>query len=354
MLTQALNVGQPTAQQYVTIAGGGEVLPAELAEMARAADAYPNAVMTVDEFGKGKGDTVKLQRDLYPAAAANGRTEGQRQIDTSEKTISTTGQNIQSEEVPVVLKEYFGPWDNAASDVNPYKIDNFSAKYRAAKEQLASKATRWLRRDYIAWLDAVLRNLFIANGGNTNVTFPTGIANAAAFTLGAGQGITLEQIFNARQAISDREWQKFGNGRYMCLVPTSFNTQMLGDVDYRELSKAHREGVNLLYGYIGSVQDIDFFEVTTLALYAASGGTFTNVNGSNVAASVQLHEALLFGPGVVGMGTAVGDQSGAVGPEARFHDDTNYGTIAKVIWYALHAFQTLDTRGCQRIVYQYL
>jgi hypothetical protein len=219
---------------------------------------------------------------------------------------------------------------------------------------LASKVTRYMGRDYVKWLDSVIRDRFRCNGasGNTNVTFPTGIANAAAFASGGTAYISLEQILAARKAISDREWSKFANGRYMCLVPTSFNTQMLGDVDYRELSKFHDARRNLLYGYVGSVQDIDFFEVTTLATYATSGATDTAVNGSTVASGVTVNEALLFGPGVVGIGTASNEQSGAIGPEVRYADDTNYGTVAKLIWYVLHAFQTLDTRGCQRIFWQ--
>src|SRR5262245_38926686 len=61
----ALNAGVQTAQQFVTMAGGGAMLPPQLDEMARAADAYPNAIIAVDEFGKDAGDTVKFDRDVY-------------------------------------------------------------------------------------------------------------------------------------------------------------------------------------------------------------------------------------------------------------------------------------------------
>jgi N4-gp56 family major capsid protein len=346
----ALNAGIPTAQQFVTIAGGGMQLPPELDEMSRAADAYPEAILSVDEFGKNQGDTVKFWRDVYEGGLY---TEAGRLL-AEEQVISTTGQNIKAEEVPVVLKEFHGPSNAAGTAVAPYAIKNFDAKYRLNKEALSSKVSRYLRRDYVKFLDSVIRDKFRANGatGNTNVTFPSGVANAAAFVSGGTAYSSLELIMNARKSLSDREWSKFGNGRYMCLVPTSFNTQMIGDVDYRELSKVHRDGRNQLFGYIGSIQDVDFFEVSTLATYATSGATDTAVNGSTVAASVTVNEALLFGPGCVGFGTASNEQTGAMGPEVRFADDTNYGTIAKVIWYALHAFETLDTRGCQRIFWQ--
>lgn len=350
----ALEAGMATAQQFITTAGGGAVLPPELAELARTADAFPGAITAVDAFGKDQGDTIKFFRDSY---SGGGYSEEDRRLNT-EKTISTTGQVIQAEEVPVVLKEFHGPFNSATSQVDPYAIWQFDAKYRKNKEQLASKTTRYLRRDYIKWLDRVIRNRFIGGGQaatNTtvsNITLPDGITNAAGFVANGTANASLQQILNARKALSDREWAKFPNGRYMCLVPTSFNTQMVGDVDYRELSKMQADGRNLIYGYIGSVQDIDLFEVSTLATYASTGADFTQANGSAVAASVTLNEALLFGPGVVGFGTAVSDQQGSIGPEVRFADDTNYGTVAKLIWYALHAFQMLDERGVQRLLWQ--
>jgi len=344
----ALAAGVSTAQQFVTIAGGGAQLPPELDDMARAADAYPEAVIAVDEFGKDAGDTVKLWRDVYEGGLYTqaGRLLGE------DVAISTTGQNIKAEEVPVVLKEFYGPSNAAGTSVQPYAIKDFDAKYRRNKEQLAGKVTRYLRRDYVKWLDAVIRDLFRCNGANTNLTFPDGITQGSDFVANGTAYISLQQILNARKALSDREWRKFSNGRYMCIVPTSFNTQMVGDVDYRELSKLQAQGRNLIYGYIGSIQDIDFFECTTLATYAASGATDTALNSSNVAANVTLNEALLIGPGAVGMGTAVNEQSGSIGPEVRFADDTNYGTLAKMIWYVMHAFQTLDMRGVQRIPFQ--
>ncbi len=344
----ALNAGVSTAQQFVSIAGGGQSLSPELDEMARAADAYSGAITAVDAFGKDQGDTIKFFRDVYEGG---GYTEGDREL-KEEASISTTGQALKAEEIPVVLKEYTGPFASGGSQTQPYAIKSFDAKYRRNKEELASKTTRYLRRDYVKWLDRVVRTRLIA-AGNSNITFAGGAANAAAYVTGGGANVSLEQIFNARKALSDREWQKFGNGRYMCVVPTSFNTQMIGDVDYRELSKNHGANRNQLFGYITSIQDIDFFEVTTCAQYSDDGGDdIATLNASTVGAGVTLNEALLFGPGCVGFGTAANEQTGAIGPEVRWADDTNFGTIAKVIWYALHAFQTLDNRGCQRIVYQ--
>ncbi len=332
----ALNAGAPTVQQFVSMAGGGRPISPQLDEMARAADMYPGFVNAVESFGQGKGDTIKFQRMVYNAATS-GYTAASREVAT-DAVISTTGQNVQTEEVPVVLKEYHGPINGAGSAVAPYAIWDFDAKYRANKLQLASIVSRFLQRDYVKVIDRSIRDLFTAS---SNITYSDNVANAAAMTAGAGHILNLETVLAARKAISDREWSKFPNGRYVLLVPTVFNTDMVQDPDYRELSKSHADGRNQLFGYITSVQDIDIFECTTLQSVAAAG-TYA---GSTVPTGVTVHESLLLGPGCVGFGTAAA-------PECRWADDTNYGTVAKCIWYALHAFGTLDTRGVQKIVSQ--
>lgn len=339
MLAQALNAGMQTAQQFGSIAGGGVIQDPALDSMVRAADAYPMAVMAMDVFGKGKGDTIKFDRDIFEGG---GYDEASRLLG-QDAVISTTGQVINNEEAVAILRQYVGPYKASASAVQPYAIDEFSAHYRANKVQLASKVTRHLRRDYTKWLDRVIRAQFLRS---SNITFPNGITQASDFVTGAGTGITLEQILKGKEALSRREWKKFGNGKYMCLVPPSFTTQMSQDPDFRQLSANHQADKNPLYGYIGSVQDMDFFECTTLAQYSDNGGDdIATLNGSTVGATVVLEECLIFGPETVGFGTAES-------PECRWADDTNYGTVAKVIWYAMHAFQTLDTRGIQRMPYQ--
>ena len=334
--TAALNAGADTVQQFVSVSGGGAPMSPEMDEMVRAADTYPGVVNAVEQFGLGKGDTIKFQRVVYNSATS-GFTEASRELKTS-ASISTTGQNIQAEEVPVTLKEYHGPINSAGSAVAPYEIWNFDAKYRANKIQLADQVTRHMVRDYTKWLDTTIRDRIQAS---SNITYADDVSDVTAMTAGAGHILSLETILKARKALSDREWAPFPNGRYVCLVPTAFNTDMVSDVDYQELSKFHADGRNQLFRYISSVQDVDFFECTTLPTTAA-GSTLA---GATVPTGVSAVESFLLGPGVVGFGTGLA-------PECHWADDTNYGTVAKCIWYAIHAFQTLDTRGVQRIVSQ--
>jgi len=341
----ALNAGMQTAQQFVQAASGGAPVAPGLDRLVRTADMYPGAIQAVDVFGLGMGDTVKFQR---PQFSTGGLTEASRELNTN-TTISTTGQTIKAEEVPVTLKEYHGPYGGSGSAVQPYAIWGFDGKFRANKLNLAAVTTKHLARDYTYWLDTVIRDRFRQSGYTT--LSDSSLTDASSFVAGGGAVFSLEAILRARKTLTDRNWQPFDNGRYLCLVPTSFNTDMVADVDYRELSKVHTDGRNQLFGYIGSVQDIDFFECSTTKRYAAASVVPGDLTGT-VASGVTLEEALLIGPGAIGMGTAAPDPEGVAGPVARFADDTNYGTVAKVIWYALHAFQHLDTRGVQRILAQ--
>src|SRR5690606_16138739 len=125
----ALDVGAPTAQQFVTMAGGGQPIPPTLDELARAADAYPEAVVAVDEVGRDQGDRIKFWRDGYEGGLY---TEDDRAID-EEATSSTTGQAVKAEEVSVTLKEFHGPSNSAGTAVQPYGIKSFDAKYRRNK-----------------------------------------------------------------------------------------------------------------------------------------------------------------------------------------------------------------------------
>lgn len=341
---QAMNAGAETVQQFVSTEGGGAALSPDLDRLVRFADAYPNFVMGIDEFGKGKGDTIKFQRELY---SNGGLTKSARQLSTSQ-IISTTGTAVTSEEVPVTLHEYGGPYASGASGIAPLEIENFDAKYRANKISLASKATRHLRHDYLYWLDSAVRNEFISAD---TITLPDGISDVTGFVAGGGEEVTGEHFMRALKTLKDRNWQPFENGRYVALVPTSFDLQMWSDPQYQRASANFTNGRNQIVGYIGSLKDCDIFECSTLQSYAAAS-TVGGTGGGTVPAGVTLNEGIIVGPGAVGFGTTAPDPEGVLGPVARFGDDTNFGRRAQVIWYALHALDVVDQRGVERFIYQ--
>lgn len=332
----AMEANAMNAESFVRMAGAGAPVPTQLDALIRTADAYPQAVTTVNGFGLGQGDTIKLRRPVF---AGGGYTESDRRVNPDQST-STTGQTISAEEVPVVLSEFEGPYSSSASAIRPYAIRNFDAAYRANKDELVGLVKLHLMQDYVKWFDTVIRDRFRAT---SNITYADNVSSVSSFTAGAGHNISLETILTARKSLSDRNWGHFPNGRYVLVVPTAFNLQMIGDPDYRTLSAQHGGGKNQLFGYITSVQDVDIYECTTLKEYAASASVPGDAN--TVPSGATVYEGLLFGPGAVGWGSAQP-------PQCFDADDTNYGKEAKVIWRSVEAFQTLDNRGIQRVLFQ--
>ena len=94
---------------YVQSIMGNGAVPDALDRMVRAADAYPNAILNLDDkFGEGKGTVYKATRRKF---SGGGFTENDRRV-VVDKTTSTTGRSIQMEEVEVVLQQFEGPWDS--------------------------------------------------------------------------------------------------------------------------------------------------------------------------------------------------------------------------------------------------
>ncbi len=335
--TAAIEMGSSSAEQFgrLMMEGGGAAVSPDFDRFLRTADAYPGAVMAINAFGKNEGDTVKMRRPLYDGG---GYDEASREVRPN-KTTSLTGISIKAEEVPVVLKQYEGPFANGGTAVQPYQIEQFDAKYRHNKDNLAQLTAQHLSFDYVKWLDAVIRDKFRATA---NITYADAVSNVLSMTAGAGHSINLQTILKARKALSDRERAPFSNGRYMCVMPTVFNTDMSSDPTYVNLAKLN-ESKNLLFRYLGSVQDVDIFESTTLKTYAA--GDTVPGDGNAVPANSTVYEGLLFGPEAVGFGEAEP-------PTMYTTADTDFEKNVKVIWRSCQAFQTLDSRGIERILFQ--
>lgn len=336
MRNSAISNGMSGAAQYVEIiTGNGAPISPELAALVRAADAYPGMIATASEFGREDGDTMKLRRPVY---GGGGYTEDARAVQP-DKATSTTGQTVRSEDVTITLKQFEGP-GAADGTVKPYEILAFDAKYRKNANSLASETAHHLAYDYTVWKDTVLRD---RTASSQYVSYSGGLSTVSTMTLGAGYFINLRMILAMRKALRDRNWQPFSNGRYICLVPTAFSTQIPDDFEYLKLSQNHAAGRNVIFSPVASIQDIDIFELSTLRSWAA-GSTIPGATGT-VQTGTRVHEALMFGPGILGHGT--GDP-----PRTFWGDDTNFQKSAKMIWRSVEGFQTLDERGIQRGLFQ--
>jgi hypothetical protein len=338
--SNALKMAMEPRDWAMAMAGGnGAVLPAGLDRLIRYAEAFPQIVQTVEELDgtKGKGDTIKLERDVF---TGGGYTTADRKK-TPGKTTSTTGLVITGEEVPMVLEHYRGPFGASGTEPQPYVVDEFDNKFRANKEALASRIFRHLHRDRVKFLDTVVRDLFRAT---TNITYADGVANVLSMTAAAGHTANLEMVKRARKSINDREWQPFANGNYLFLVPTEFDVQMIADPDWIQYTKAHGGGSgNPIFGKIAQVDDVEIIQVTTLKTYAA--GDTVPGDGNAVPSGATVYEGLMIGPGAVGYAVAQD-------AESRFSDSTDYGASASIIWDSKESFKTLDVRGIQRVLFQ--
>ncbi len=338
-----MDAGLQTVQQFVSLAGEGAPVPNELDQLIRIADdQLPDAIFYNEDDTKSKGDSIRLQRVVF---AGGGYSEDARRVQAGALT-SEVGQSITTEEVSISLKQFEGPYNTAIGAVSPYEIPIFDAKKLNAQKSIIDTVSLQLNRDYMKWLDSVVKEYFYRTD---NMTLPSGVANAAAFTNGGTKYFSLQQIAEAKRTLRNREWAAFPNGRYACIVPTDFQTQMLQDPVWRELTRNNQNPAaqkNPIFGFIGSYQDVDFYEVSNSSLKTyAPGATVPGTLGGTVAAGVNLVEAILLGPGGVGM-VSTGE------PKPYFSDSTNFGKRGAVIWRADHGFQTLDDRAIQRITVQ--
>jgi hypothetical protein len=317
--------------------GAGDMPDTGLDRYIRTAEAFPDMVQAVLGFGKGAGDTIKMRRPVY---TGGGYDEESRAVNPSVPT-SLQGQSITMEEVNVVLRQFEGPYDSANSRVAPYQLLDFDARYRRASDNLAGETANHLVFDYIKWLDAVIMKRFRAS---SYISYADGVSNVLSMTAGAGHSVNLDLVLSARKALSDRERAPFNNGRYMAIVPTLFQTDMIKDPAYRQMAATPASfDKNILFRYLGAVQDVDIFESTTLPSYAAS--TTVPGDGNAVPSGSTVYEGMLIGPNAVGFGQAEP-------PTLYTTSDTDYGKNAKVIWRSTEAFQTLDIRGIQRMLFQ--
>ena len=333
----ALDAGQSTAQQFVSMAGGGVNVSPALAELALAADSYPGFVTAVDAFGANKGDMVRFQRPVY---STGGATNSDRKLNTG-ASISTTGMGVATEEVKLELDTFNGPYSSTGSAVQPYAIEETDAKFRATLVSLASWVSLNLVRDYTYWLHYVVRDLLLS--GQYTTLANASYTDVSDFVDAGNQKWTLDLLLRAKKTMVDRNVPPFANGNYLAIVPTQFQLDMLEDVDFTKMIANHKTE-NPVYGYVGSVQNIDIIECTTLKTWTAAGTPLGDKAGT-VAAGVDLEEGVMLAPGSLGFGLAQP-------PHCRFADDTNFGNVAKVVWQTRHALGMLDERNIQRMVAQ--
>lgn len=276
---------------------------------------YSQAINVVPELGTRVGHTVRINR---PKFGSGGFTLASREV-ASGSQISTTAIDLSSEQVPLTLKRYAGPFDTVASAVAPFAVDKMDAT--RSVHSVSQLVGKHLQRDLDKWLDGVL--VALGNAAATTL-WPQGFtADAGSLNAGDMPG-DADLLFRAEETMKILNIPRFANGKYMAIITPTFSRQLKADPQWMAYSKYFPQLNPIFQSYVGTVGGIDVFESNTLT---------STVNGN----SVPVFTSQVFGPSMIGVG------AGRL-PQVMPNTQDNYGEQALLIWVAYLAFGVLDAR----------
>jgi hypothetical protein len=268
------------------------------------------------------GLVALIDRPIFPAAdfgeAARRLTEG-TPIDTSNLLAPSMGQ------ATLTMHEYAGPMKADGSAVAPFAIT--SVLKQRAKHDLVQYLGELLRRDRNAFVDGVIRDLFL---GTSHTTTPAGVATGTMTAGGSPLSeATLAQVLLNLQR---RNIRPFPNGNFMLVLDPQHFKDLRGDSAFREITRYQVDRGPVLSGYLASYGGFDFCTSTNMKTAAVgSGGAVTG------------YQALAFGPEALGW--AIGADAHA---ERSKNDDFNRQDL--VIWNSIESFALLNDAIVERIV----
>ena len=301
--------------------GGEGALYADLQEQQLIIDdpIMSEAITVVPELGqKGIGHTVRLNR---PKFVSTTYTEASRLIAAS-TVISTTPSAIASEQVPLTVKRWAGPYDSGQAAVAPIGIDRLDAQ--RSVHNLAGAIGTQLVWDFHKFVDSVVVSMF---DSGANVIYPQGFAQDTDFKAAGDGPFSYEMVLRSQKKHDDLSIPTFANGnRVMILTTQQINDLAQDDLFVKFAQYNPPLNPVLRKSYFKSVAGYDIYKSTTL-------NQVLNGNSPNI--SVQYGQA--FGPGMVGAGI---DEM----PRTAFSTADNYGEQALVIWLMYAGWGVLDNR----------
>jgi hypothetical protein len=293
----------------------------EVSSLVLADGLYDAAMEVVTEIGGEflPGHTIRLNR---PAFVNSTYTEAVREI-TAGTTISTSPLAIGSEQVPVTVKRFGGPYglgDDGVTGVHPYGIDKFDASF--AIHRPAQIASLHLERDYKRTIDFMVRSLY---DNAASIVRPVGMTtdNTAAV---AGDFPFSAALLNATErTLDDLNIPVFANGRRLAVLHPRQCEQLSADPAFQRLAVFEKDFNPIFKGtYFRSFGQWDIMKSTTLN------------SALNTPAGVRIYHGQAFGPGAVGAGV-----KGMPGIYDNIQD--NYGQTAYVIWLLNAGWATLNS-----------
>jgi hypothetical protein len=286
-------------------------------------DKYPffDAGMLHQPYSPGSlsgANVIDIQQPVLPGGTM---TEAARRL-TEGTALATTGLAITETRFQITVREYGGPHDG--TNVQPFGITEFLLK-RAAHDLLADLGGK-LRRDYLRWRDAVVREMALAT---TNAVMSSPSLAEGAIT--ANIAASYAMLVRVRRALANALIPPLANGRYIGFVSTKDYADLLADADIKQ-AMATRDDAPVITGYIGTVCGIDLYEATYFLTKGVGAGQ-----------AVTGYQSLFFG-GI----PFIGYYSGMpVTP--RVSTDNDFGRKQLLAWVAHEAYGPLDiNNACVR------
>lgn len=294
---------------------------AEAARLSLSDDLYDQSIQVISQLGSAPGQTVRMNRPSY---ANTTYTEASREV-PSGSTVSVSPITVSSEQVPITIKRFAGPYDQANARVAPYGVDRFDSSVMLHKP--AQIVALNLKRDFDRALDSWGVGLF--DNAATTVR-PNGMVNDNTSVLAGSFPFSYRLMQQTETELDVLNIPTFANGKRAMVLHPRQCEQLAQDAQFNRLAVFERDFNPLFKGaYWRSCGNFDIFKSTTL----------TTVNNAN---NVNIHYAQAFGPGGVGCG--VGEM-----PRTAYNTQDNYGETALVIWLWYAGFATLDNRFIARI-----
>lgn len=304
--------------------GFGQPYPTTIEGLVLSDPLMAGAMEVVPEIGQGKmpGHTIRLNR---PNLATTVYTELSR--DVAENTaITTTPIAVASDQVPLTVHRYAGPYDTVNARVAPYGIGRFDGHF--TQHRPAQIISYNLDYDYKRTVDYFVRSLFDLVG---TIVRPVGMVTDATPVVAGDFPMSAALVASVQRQMDDASVPTFPDGkRCMVLWPRQIE-QLQNDANYQRQAQFHKEFNTAFAGsYVATYGQFHIFKSVTL------GGLGVNGYALGIA-SVPIYWGQAFGPGGVGAGVAEL-------PRIAYNSQDNYGETALLIWLMYAAFGVLDNR----------
>lgn len=214
-----------------------------------------------EPFSPGSKAGTKQILMNQPAFPGAGFAEADRRTTEATRYAGGTPLSITETQYPLVLREYGGPHDG----VGPVPIGLSEFLIKSATSDLVSDVGGKLRRDYLRWRDAVIRDLAL---GTTSLVTADGTAEGA---ITAAKKASYEWLTRVRKTLKQKLVPAGANGRYIGFLDPKDVTDLLNDADVKQ-AKATRDDAPVITGYIGTVAGFDLYEATTFPTKAVGAG----------------------------------------------------------------------------------